>query len=99
MFGDTFQPGHHSVCCHFVNRRVHVNTVGPVRRYTVYKRQISLIKPVAQVAHFLVRINALKDGIVEHCDEWINRFSDLLLETTTDLIDGLYRYAQTNSRR
>lgn len=39
----------------------------------------------------------LKDEIIRHCDEWRNNFSDLLLDMTTNLIEGFYHYAQTNS--
>lgn len=70
-----------------------------LNRYSVYKRKILDVKPVAQVAHFLVQTDALKAQIVHHCDEWKDRFSCLLLEMTTDLIDGLYRFAQANSQQ
>lgn len=54
---------------------------------------------MTQVAHYLVQTNILKDEIIEHCDEWQRLFSDLILEMTTDLIEGFYQYAQTNSLR
>lgn len=68
-----------------------------IHRYSIYKRKISQIKPIAQVSHFLIQTNVLKDEIIRHCDEWRNSFSDLLLEMTTNLIEGFYHYAQTNS--
>ncbi|XP_060835340.1 dynein axonemal heavy chain 2-like [Rhopalosiphum padi] len=68
-----------------------------MNQYLIYKRKISRIKPVAQVSHFLVQTNILKDDIIKHCDEWKNNFSDLLLEVTTNLIEGFYQYIQINS--
>lgn len=70
-----------------------------VRRYSIYIRNISQIKPVAQVAHFLVQTNMLKDDIIGHCNEWRDNFSDLLLKMTVDLIEGFYQYAHINSLR
>lgn len=55
------------------------------------------MKPVAQVAHFLVQTNQLKNEIIRQCNKWRNYFSNLLLEMTTNLIEGFYIYAQTNS--
>lgn len=52
---------------------------------------------MAQVAHFLVQINMLKNEIIRHCDEWRNHFSDILLEMTTNLIEGFYQYAKIHS--
>ncbi|VVC43185.1 Dynein heavy chain, domain-2,Dynein heavy chain domain,Dynein heavy chain, domain-1,Dynein heavy chain, P- [Cinara cedri] len=66
-------------------------------KYSIYKHQISNIKPVTQVAHFLVQTNILKDEIIVHCDEWQGQFSDLLIEMTTNLIEGFYQYAHINS--
>lgn len=63
----------------------------------IYKRKISLIKPVAQVSHFLVQTNMLKDDIIKHCDEWKENFSNLILEMTTNLIEGFYQYTKINS--
>lgn len=60
-------------------------------------RNISKIKPIAQVAHFLVQTNMLQDEIIGHCNEWRDNFSDLLLEMTVNLIEGFYQYAQMNS--
>lgn len=68
-----------------------------IHRYLIYKRKISRIKPVAQVSHFLVQTNILKDDIIKHCDEWRNNFSDLLLEMTTNRIEGFYQYIKINS--
>lgn len=55
------------------------------------------MKPMIQVAYFLIQTNILKEEIIIHCNQWINYFSDLLLEMTTNLIEGFYKYAQTNS--
>ncbi|CAI6360699.1 unnamed protein product [Macrosiphum euphorbiae] len=66
-------------------------------QYSIYKRKISRIKPVAQVSHFLVQTNMLKDDIIRHCDEWKDNFSNLLLEMTTNLIEGFYQYTKINS--
>lgn len=52
---------------------------------------------MAQVSHFLVHTNMLKDDIIRHCDVWRDNFSDLLLEMTTNLIEGFYQYAKINS--
>lgn len=57
------------------------------------------MKSVAQVAHILVKTNILKNEILKHCDEWINHFSDLLIEMTTNFIEGLHKYTQINSLR
>lgn len=70
-----------------------------IHRYSIYIRNISRIKPVAQVAHFLVYTNMLKDEIIGHCYEWIDNFSDLLLDKTVNLLEGFYQYAQINSIR
>lgn len=52
---------------------------------------------MTQVAHFLVQTSELKDEIIRHCNEWREQFSALLLEMTSNLIEGFYQYAQTNS--
>ncbi|XP_050440794.1 dynein axonemal heavy chain 2-like [Adelges cooleyi] len=66
-------------------------------QYAIYKQSVENIAPVAQVAYFLIRTNALIEAIIEHCDMWRSTFSQLLLEMTTDLIGQFYQYIQINS--
>lgn len=66
-------------------------------RYSIYKHEISQIKDIAQVAYFLIQTDKLKNEVIKHCDEWRNHFSDLLLEMTTNVIEGFYQYAEINS--
>lgn len=45
----------------------------------------------------IIQIEDIKKKILRHCQEWIHRFSQLLLHETGCLINELYEYIELNS--
>lgn len=69
------------------------------RRYTDKLNAIKEIKTETVVSCSVIQIDVLKEQMIKHCQDWISRFSRLLLYETDKLIDSFYDYIKFNGTR
>ncbi|XP_050431508.1 dynein axonemal heavy chain 2 [Adelges cooleyi] len=70
-----------------------------ITQYLNYIQDIKKLHTVSSVSYFVIRTSLMIKQIISHCQLWIHSFSQLLLEITAKLIEGIYEYTNVNSIR
>ena len=55
--------------------------------------------PITNVEFILLDCSNLKFSIIAHCDEWQNRFHDLLLEMASTKLSNICTSLKENSKK
>lgn len=70
-----------------------------ITQYIELSNKVQNIDTISNIEFILLDCSPLKFSIISHCDEWQNRFHNLLLDMATDKLSSICSSLEENSKR
>ncbi|TGZ66460.1 hypothetical protein CRM22_005313 [Opisthorchis felineus] len=78
----------------------HVSSIdADIARYTEVTNKVQDAETMVTTRFLQLDFSLLKNAIAAHCRDWQQRLTNLLLDMTTDSLNGIYTYIETSSER